>query len=99
MGEFILMPKLDMSMEEGEITKWLCEEGAMVKKGQGVMEVETGKVNIEVESLAEGILLKKYAAEGETIPVNQPVAYLGEAGEKAPELEAEGQGKQVASEA
>ena len=86
MGEFILMPKLDMSMEEGIITRWLYKEGDRIKKGEGVVEIETGKVNLEVEALLSGVLLKKYAFENDTVKVNKPIAYIGEEGEEIPEV-------------
>ena len=60
----IVMPKLGETMEEGTITKWLIEEGQAIKKGDIIMEVETDKVTLEVESLVEGNLLKIVVGEG-----------------------------------
>jgi dihydrolipoamide dehydrogenase len=86
LGKFMLMPKLGMTMESGRIIKWLCQVGDKVEKGEPVVEVQTDKVNLEVESLQSGVMIKFYAQEGDTIPVNQPIAYVGEAGEEAPDL-------------
>lgn len=88
MGEFVLMPKLGMTMETGVIIKWLCQPGDFVEKGAPLVEVETDKVNLEVESLYEGYLLKIYAEPGQTVPITAPIAYIGEEGEEAPELDA-----------
>lgn len=90
MGEFMMMPKLGMTMESGKILKWLCQEGEPIEKGQPVVEVQTDKVALEVESLLEGVLLKIYAGEDETVLVNKPIAYIGVAGESIPDLPAEG---------
>jgi pyruvate/2-oxoglutarate dehydrogenase complex dihydrolipoamide acyltransferase (E2) component len=50
----IIMPKLGMSMEEGKIVRWMKAEGEMVETGEPILEVETDKVNMEVEALAFG---------------------------------------------
>ncbi|MDL2236428.1 dihydrolipoyl dehydrogenase [Christensenellaceae bacterium OttesenSCG-928-K19] len=86
MGNFVTMPKLGMTMAEGKIIKWLVEEGATVEKGDYIFETETDKTSLEVDSLYAGTLLKIYFGEGVTVPVNEPVAYIGEAGEEIPEL-------------
>jgi dihydrolipoamide dehydrogenase len=87
MGEFMLMPKLGMTMESGKILKWLCQEGETIEKGQAVVEVQTDKVSLEVESLLDGTLLKIYSKEGETVLVNSPIAYIGVVGESIPPVE------------
>ena len=81
MVEKIIMPKLGLTMEEGVINKWLVKEGDQVEKGDALFEVATDKVNMEVESNAEGVVLKIVANEGETIPITQTVAYIGKPGE------------------
>lgn len=86
MGQFLNMPKLDMSMEEGKLLKWLCAEGDVIAKGDSAFEVETGKVNLEVDSIVEGKILKIYREEGEVVEVNTPVAFVGSEGEEIPEL-------------
>ncbi|MDR2162437.1 MAG: dihydrolipoyl dehydrogenase [Clostridiales Family XIII bacterium] len=86
MGDFVAMPKLGMTMKEGTITKWLVCEGDAVEKGDYIFETETDKTALEVDSLLSGKLLKIYHFEGETVKVNDPVAYIGEEGERAPEL-------------
>lgn len=75
------MPKLGMTMTEGIITKWNKEVGETVHKGEQLYEVETDKVNIEIESTVEGVLLKTIAEKGDTVPVGGIVCYIGEPNE------------------
>ena len=84
MGNFITMPKLGMTMTEGKIIKWLVDEGATVEKGDYIFEVETDKTSLEVDVLYSGKILKIYYGAGETAPVNEPVAFIGEEGEEIP---------------
>jgi pyruvate dehydrogenase E2 component (dihydrolipoamide acetyltransferase) len=74
----ILMPKAGQSMEEGTINKWRVQPGATIKKGDIIFEIETDKATIEVEAVDDGRLSKIVLAEGGTIPVLQPVAYLSD---------------------
>ncbi len=53
------MPKLGLTMEEGTIIAWRKEEGDAVKKGEILLDIQTDKVEYEVESPDNGILLKK----------------------------------------
>ena len=88
MGNFVLMPKLGMTMTAGKITKWLVTEGKSVQKGEYIFEVETDKTTLEVDSLYEGVLRKIYFDELSEVPVNTPVAYIGGEKEEIPPLEA-----------
>ncbi len=88
MGEYMLMPKLDMSMKEGTIVTWLVSEGDDIRKGEYAVEVETGKVSIEVDNTAlSGKVLKIYYEEGDTVEVNSPILYIGDSDETAPDKE------------
>ncbi|GAA6736319.1 dihydrolipoamide acetyltransferase family protein [Thermus oshimai] len=78
MPKEILMPELAESVVEGEIVKWLVEEGAYLKKDQPFVEVMTDKVTVELPSPYEGVLLKKLAQEGEVVKVHAPIALLAE---------------------
>jgi len=77
----VTMPKMGMTMQEGTITRWLKRQGDTVRQGEPLFEVQTDKVNMEVESPGSGVLLQVLAGAGETVPVNQPVAVIGEPGE------------------
>jgi pyruvate dehydrogenase E2 component (dihydrolipoamide acetyltransferase) len=80
----VVMPKLGDTMEEGKILRWLKQEGDEVKKGDALAEIETEKVNIEVESFSAGTLRKILAPAGETLAVGAPIALVGAANEKVP---------------
>ena len=88
MGNFILMPKLGMTMTEGQITKWLVQEGQQIEKGDFLFEVETDKTTLDVDSLYKGVMRKLYYEELTVVPVNTPVAFIGEENEEIPELAA-----------
>ncbi|NOX62570.1 MAG: 2-oxo acid dehydrogenase subunit E2 [Chloroflexi bacterium] len=81
----VTMPQLGESVVEGTITKWLVKEGEPVKKYDPLLEVATDKVDTEVPSPADGVLLKIYVAEGETVQVGTLIAAIGEPGEALPE--------------
>ena len=81
MPKEILMPELAESVVEGEILKWLVEEGDYLKKDQPFVEVMTDKVTVELPSPYEGVLLKKLAREGEVVKVHAPIALIAEPGE------------------
>ncbi|HEY7982119.1 MAG TPA: dihydrolipoamide acetyltransferase family protein [Candidatus Eremiobacteraceae bacterium] len=76
------MPELAESVIEGEIVKWLVNEGDRVEQDQLLVEVMTDKVTVEVPSPYAGILLKQVAKEGEVVPIGKPIAIFGEPGEK-----------------
>jgi pyruvate dehydrogenase E2 component (dihydrolipoamide acetyltransferase) len=72
------MPKAGQSMEEGTILKWHVSPGARIAKGDVIFEVETDKANMDVEATDSGRLARIVLAEGGTLPVLQPVAFLAE---------------------
>ncbi|MCL4515940.1 MAG: 2-oxo acid dehydrogenase subunit E2 [Firmicutes bacterium] len=79
----ILMPKLGLTMDEGIVIRWLKTVGEPVQKGEPLLEVETDKSAVEVESSASGVLLQIVAGEGAKVPVGATIAYLAEEGEEA----------------
>ncbi len=83
----MIMPLLAETMDEGTIARWMVKEGDTVKRGDPVVEVETDKANMEVVAVASGVMLKIVASEGTTVPVYEPIAVIGEAGEKLPKLD------------
>jgi pyruvate dehydrogenase E2 component (dihydrolipoamide acetyltransferase) len=84
MAEAIYLPKLGMTMEEGTLQRWLLPDGAQVTKGQPVFELETEKVQMEVEAEADGTL-KQLVAEGTTLKPGDIVGALLAAGEALPQ--------------
>ncbi|MER3536999.1 MAG: branched-chain alpha-keto acid dehydrogenase subunit E2 [Thermus sp.] len=81
MPKEILLPELAESVVEGEIVKWLVEEGTYLKKDQPFVEVMTDKVTVELPSPYEGVLVKKLAQEGQVVKVHEPIALIAEPGE------------------
>jgi pyruvate dehydrogenase E2 component (dihydrolipoamide acetyltransferase) len=78
------MPKMGDSMEEGKILQWLKKEGDPVKKGEMIAEVETDKVNIEIEAFSAGVLRKILVPEGTSAPVGAEIALIGAPDEPLP---------------
>ena len=85
MAKRVIMPKLGQTVEESTIVQWLKKEGEEVHRGDILLEIETDKANMEVESFVEGTLLKILRSEGETVPVMEVISYVGEPGEPVPE--------------
>ena len=84
----ILMPALSPTMTEGNLAKWLKNEGDQVSAGDVIAEIETDKATMEVEAVDEGILGKILVPGGtENVQVNQPIAILLEEGEDASALD------------
>ncbi len=78
----ILMPALSPTMVEGNIAKWLKQEGDKIIPGDVIAEIETDKATMEVEAVEEGILAKILIPQGtENVPVNSLIAVLLEEGE------------------
>src|SRR2546425_5256952 len=86
------MPKMGDTMEEGRILRWIKQEGDPVKKGESLAEVETDKVNIEIEAFSSGILRKILVPEGASASIGARIALIGTADEPLPE-NASGNGK------
>ncbi len=72
----VLMPKGSDTMTEGKVLKWLKREGGAVAAGDAVVEIETDKVDMEVEAVGEGLLRKVLVSEGQTVPVGQLLAVI-----------------------
>ncbi|CAN5861800.1 dihydrolipoamide acetyltransferase family protein [soil metagenome] len=73
-----LLPELAESVVEGEIVKWLVEEGDTVEEDQPLVEVMTDKVTVELPSPFAGVLEKRLAAEGDIVPVHAPIALFAD---------------------
>jgi pyruvate dehydrogenase E2 component (dihydrolipoamide acetyltransferase) len=73
----LAMPRLSDTMEEGTILKWLVDEGAELRKGEPLVEIETDKANMTYDAESDGTLVEILAKEGETLAVGTPIARLG----------------------
>lgn len=82
----VIMPKAGIDMTEGQIVKWLKQEGDQVTEGEIILEIMTDKTSMEIEAEASGVLLKILHQDGETVPVTTVIGYIGKEGEA---LEAE----------
>ena len=78
------MPKMGDTMEEGKILRWIKHEGDPVKKGESLAEVETDKVNIEIEAFASGVLRKILVPEGDSAAIGAGIALIGAPDEPLP---------------
>lgn len=72
----IRMPKLSMTMEEGEFADWLVAPGDTVTKGMPLAVVLTDKVEMEIESEVTGTVTRLTAAEGDVVAVGDPLGYV-----------------------
>ncbi|MBM7642487.1 dihydrolipoamide acetyltransferase [Streptococcus loxodontisalivarius] len=77
----VIMPKLGVDMQEGEIIEWKKAEGDEVKEGDILLEIMSDKTNMEIEAEESGVLLKIVKGDGEVVPVTETIAYIGQVGE------------------
>ena len=76
--DYITMPRLSDTMEEGTISSWLKNIGDIVKEGEILAEIETDKATMEFESFYDGILSHIAVNEGETVKVDELIAIISE---------------------
>jgi pyruvate dehydrogenase E2 component (dihydrolipoamide acetyltransferase) len=81
MATKVIMPKLSPTMEEGQISRWLKREGDKVSMGEPLAEIDTDKATMEMQALANGVLLKILINEGQSAPLGQTIAVVGEPNE------------------
>ena len=77
----VILPRVDMDMATGKISKWHVKDGEKVAKGALLFEIETDKAAMEIDSPAEGILRNILVSEGASAPVGSAVAYIYAEGE------------------
>ncbi len=92
MASQVVMPKQGNSVESCIIVEWKKKEGEPISVGDIICEAETDKSTIEVESTAEGTLLKLLYEEGDEVPVMLPIAIVGQVGEDISALAPSSQG-------
>ncbi len=89
MAEKFLMPKLSPTMEEGQIARWVKNEGENYDAGETLAEVDTDKATMEMTALSAGTLLKIIKGAGDTAALGEAIAIIGKAGEDISGLLAE----------
>jgi acetoin:2,6-dichlorophenolindophenol oxidoreductase subunit alpha len=77
----IIAPDVGTTVAHVAVAAWLVAEGETVRRGQPIAELQTDKAVVELESIAEGVLLKQVAQEGAEVVVGEVVAYVGAPGE------------------
>jgi pyruvate dehydrogenase E2 component (dihydrolipoamide acetyltransferase) len=80
----VVMPALEMAQETGKLVSWRKKEGESVVKGELLLEVETDKAVMEIESPADGVLAGVKVQEGAVVPVGQTIAWIVRPGESVP---------------
>ncbi|MFB6264374.1 MAG: dihydrolipoamide acetyltransferase family protein [Bradymonadaceae bacterium] len=86
--EEVVMPQMGESVAEGTVTEWFKEVGEWVDRDEALLEITTDKVDSEVASPAEGVLVERLVEPGETVEVDSVIAVLD------PEAE-EGEGAEI----
>ncbi|MBU8697170.1 dihydrolipoamide acetyltransferase family protein [Bacillus pumilus] len=81
----VVMPKLGMSMKEGTVSVWNKEVGETVNKGESIASINSEKIEMEIESPAEGTILDIKVPEGEGVPPGTVICYIGEGNEQVKE--------------
>ncbi len=84
MATKVVMEALSPTMEEGRLVEWKKQEGDPIAVGDILAEVETDKAVMELVARAAGVLIKQLVPAGTTVPVAQPVAWIGAVGEAIP---------------
>src|ERR1700690_3653401 len=80
----VVMPALEMAQETGKLISWLKKEGETVAKGEPLLEVETDKAVMEIESPGVGGLAGLKVKTGTEVPVGQTIAWIVRPGEVPP---------------
>lgn len=84
MAQEIVLPQWGMEMQEATIVKWLKQEGDPIREGEPLVEVETAKIETEIESIASGVVAHILVTEGATVPIRTVLAVVAAAGEQVP---------------
>ena len=83
----VTMPQMGADMTEGTLVTWVKQVGEAVARGEIIAEIETDKATVELEAYEPGTMLKHVVAEGETVPVGDVIALMGDASEVVGEVE------------
>ena len=78
----VIMPKMGDAMTEGKVLKWKKRPGEPVAKGEPIAEIETDKVNVDIEAEEAGVLLQILVDEGKSAPIGASIAEIGAPGQK-----------------
>ena len=87
MADEIHVPELGESVADATVGRWLKQEGEAVFAGDALVELETDKINFEVEAEQDGVLESIAKAEGDTVTVGEVIGTIGEGNGSAPQQE------------
>jgi len=88
MATAIPVPDIGTTVDHVRLVKWLKSEGDTVKRGEALCEVETDKATSDLESIAEGVILKLLVEEDTEVEQGAVIAYVGKPGETVPDGDA-----------
>lgn len=81
----VVMPKLGMSMKEGTVSVWNKKVGEAVEKGESIASINSEKIEMEIESPANGTVLDIQVSEGEGVPPGTVICRIGNENEQTQE--------------
>lgn len=82
----VKVPDIGGTVDTVTVVRWLVEEGEEIIRGQKIVEIETDKAVVELESVAEGVLAKKAASDGDEVAIGAVIAYVGNVGDSVSEI-------------
>src|SRR5262245_59847716 len=82
MAQGIVLPQWGMEMQDATVVKWLKQEGDPIQEGEPLVEVETAKIETELESIASGVVAHILVPEGATVPIRTVLAIVAAPGEQ-----------------
>ena len=85
MATRVVMPQAGQDLETGMVKHWLKAEGDPVAKGEPLVEIETEKITLAVESPAAGVLLRIVVPDETETPILSTIGYVGQPGEPVPD--------------
>jgi 2-oxoglutarate dehydrogenase E2 component (dihydrolipoamide succinyltransferase) len=97
MSAEIRVPELGESIVDATIASWLKKEGDAVRRGETLVELETDKVNVEVNAEQDGVLQKVVKREGDTVAVGEVLGVIGEAAQGAPSARTDGSARSTSA--
>ena len=78
----IVLPQWGMEMMEGTVVRWLKREGDTIQEGEPLVEIETAKLETEMEATTSGVVAQILVSEGSTVPVRTPLVIIAAPGEE-----------------
>lgn len=82
----VVVPKSGgVTSTKAHVVRWLKQEGDPVQLGEAIVELETEKISYELESPAQGFMLRILAREAVEVPVGDPLCYIGEKSDVVPQ--------------